>query len=813
MKLGVPLCVILVIFLTAGIPASAADAPAAMTPEAEKFFEAKIRPVLVDACMKCHGADPQKVKGELLLDSREGLLRGGASKKPAVVPGEPDKSLLIHAVRYHDADLKMPPKAKLSAEQIADLEAWVKMGAPDPRVGGAGAKLLVGPAPDSPEAKQFWSFQPVGEPPVPAVKNAAWPKNPVDSFILAKLEEKGLAPVAPADKLALIRRATFDLTGLPPTPDEVDAFLADASGDAFEKVVDRLLASPHYGERWGRHWLDVVRYADTAGDSSDYPVPQAHLYRNWVIDAFNRDKPYDQFLREQVAGDLLPADGDAERNEKLIATGYLAISRRFSVRPESRMHLTIEDTIDVVSKSVLGLTVACARCHDHKYDPIPQKDYYALYGFFSSTRYPFAGSENDQYQKDFVPLAGQGGAGGDAADELTKKKADIEAQLKLLEQKRRTFETLSGEEKEKVREEGRRLRRELGEVVKAGAQVPTAYAVVDDDEPKDAFVQLRGEPDKRGDKVRRGFPQVLGGQTLGDDAKSSGRLELARWLTDPSNPLTARVMVNRIWQYHFGDGLVRTPSDFGARGRRPTHPQLLDYLARRFVESGWSIKRMHRLIMLSGTYQLSSKLDEASATADAENELWGRFNRRRLDAEIVRDAMLAASGELDRAVAPGPHPFPPMQKWRFTQHNAFEAVYPSRHRSVYLMTQRIRKHPFLEVFDGADPNISTARRLASTTPIQALLLMNDPFVHEQSEKLATRLINSTGDDAGRVELAYRLALGRKPGADELTAATTYLASARVDLQQSGTPSDQIERAALASVARVLFASNEFVYID
>ena len=669
------------------------------------------------------------------------------------------------------------------------------------------------PAPTSAEARAFWSFQPVRDIPVPAVKNGAWPKNAVDSFILAKLEEKGLSPVGPADKLALIRRATFDLTGLPPTPDEVDAFLGDPSSDAFDKVVERLLASPAYGERWGRHWLDLVRYADTAGDSSDYPVPQAHLYRNYVIDAFNKDKPYDQFLVEQLAGDQLEASSNAERNEKLIATGYVAIARRFSVRPESRMHLTIEDTIDVLGKSVLGLSVGCARCHDHKYDPVSQKDYYALYGFFSSTRYPFAGSENDQYQKDFVPLAGQKAEA--EAGELSNKKAQLEAQIKALDQKRRTLDQSPPAERQKVRDDARRLRRELGEVIKAGASLPTAYAVVDDDEPRDAYVQLRGEPGKRGEKVPRRFLEVLGGQALPPDVagKSSGRLQLARWLVDEKNPLTARVVVNRIWQWHFGEGLVRTPSDFGARGKKPTHPELLDYLAVRFREGGWSLKAMHRLIMKSATYQLAAKEESALASSDPENALWGRFNRRRLDAEQLRDALLLVSGDLDRTTAPGPHPFPPMQKWRFTQHNAFSAVYPTKQRSVYLMTQRIRKHPFLEVFDGADPNISTAQRQPSTTPLQALLLMNDPFVHEQAEKLALRLANSTGDDAGRVALAYRLALGRPATEAEAAAAAAYLARAREQLKATGTPEDLLGRASLASVARVLLASNEFAYVD
>jgi hypothetical protein len=692
--------------------------------------------------------------------------------------------------------------------QITRFLALILLAAP------AAARAAAPKAPTPAEAaKSHWAFLPVTNPPAPQVKNPAWARNDIDRFILATLEAKGLSPAPPADKVALLRRATFDLTGLPPTPEEVDAFLADSSADAFAKVIDRLLASPHYGERWGRHWLDLVRYADTAGDSSDYPVPQAHLYRNWVIKAFNADKPYDQFLREQIAGDLLPASNDAERNDKLIATGYLATARRFSVRPESRMHLTIEDTIDVVSKSTLALTLGCSRCHDHKYDPLPAYDYYALYGIFASTRYPFAGSENDQYQKDFVPLAGHADAADREAKELAKKRETLEAELKQIREKFRDRDKLSGDERQKLRDESRRKSRELGELVKRGVSVPTAYAVVDDDEPADAKLHLRGEPDRQGERVRRGFPQVLGGQKLPEGHKGSGRLELAGWITDPSNPLTARVMVNRIWQHHFGEGIVRTPSDFGARGRMPTHPELLDWLATRFRESGYSIKAMHRLVMLSATYRLSAKADEKLASADPANELFGRFNRRRLEAEAIRDSILAVSGDLDRAVTPGPHPFPPMKQWNFTQHNAFSAVYPTRQRSVYLMTQRIKRHPFLEVFDGADGNISTGQRTSSTTPIQALLLMNDPFVHEQAHSFAGRLLGGATDDAARVDLAYRLAFSRHPTPEEKSAATGYLTTARQRLKESGTPPDKLDRAAFTGVARVLFASNEFVFVE
>ncbi|HEY8505692.1 MAG TPA: DUF1549 and DUF1553 domain-containing protein, partial [Gemmataceae bacterium] len=481
-------------------------------------------------------------------------------------------------------------------------------------------------------AKDFWSFRPVREPEVPPVRDASWPLTPIDRFLLARLEERGLRPVGDADRRTLIRRATFDLTGLPPSPEEVDAFVRDPDPlpQAFGKVVERLLASPHYGERWGRHWMDLVRYADTAGDNSDYPVPQLYRYRNYVIDSFNRDKPYDRFLREQVAGDLLPAATPAERDEQVVATGYVALARRFgSVVEGYPWHLTIEDTIDNLGRTVLGLTVNCARCHDHKFDPISQKDYYALYGIFESTRYPWPGIELDKKPRDLVPLA--------SADHDPPG---------------------------------------------------LAYAVADKPEVGDAKLQIQGDPKRPGETVPRGFLEVLGGQELppGEAAKSSGRLQLARWLTDPANPLTARVMANRVWHYHFGKGIVKTPSDFGVRGAPPTHPELLDWLAARFVAGGWSVKELHRLILRSRAYMLSAAESAENLAADPDNDLHWRFDRRRLDAETIRDTLLALGGNLDRSVTPGPHPFPPAEKWNFTQHYPFKDDYPTDRRSVYLMT-------------------------------------------------------------------------------------------------------------------------------
>ncbi len=384
---------------------------AELTPENLAFFEKRIRPLLVKHCYECHASDSKEVQGELLVDSRAALRKGGSSG-PAIVPGDLEQSLLIKAVRFKD-DLQMPPEKKLSAEEIADLEKWVQLGAPDPRTK---ATKFVKRKIDLTEAKKFWSFQPIQNPPLPAVKNSAWPRNDIDRFILATLESKNLLPNESADKRTLIRRTTFDLTGLPPKPEEVAAFIADDSPQAFEKVIDRLLASRQYGERWGRHWMDLVRYADTAGENSDYPIPQAYLYRNYIIDSFNADKPYDQFLREQIAGDLLPFDSDAKRNEQIIATGYLASSRRFgSLVKDYPQHLTIEDTLENLGRTMLGLSISCARCHDHKFDPISNEDYYGLYGIFESTRYPFPGIELDKKPRDFVPLVENGKPGKQVA--------------------------------------------------------------------------------------------------------------------------------------------------------------------------------------------------------------------------------------------------------------------------------------------------------------------------------------------------------------------------------------------------------------
>ena len=1227
--------------------------------ERDDFFELKIRPVLAGTCFRCHSGT--KSGGGLRVDSREGLLRGGDSG-PALVPLKPEESVLIGAIRRQSDIAAMPPEKEkaLRPEQVADFVTWIKAGAVWPSTSG------------SVKSKSHWAFAPVRDVPMPHVKDKKWIKTSVDSFIRARQESYSADPVGEADKLALIRRATFDLTGLPPKPTEIELFLADKSPDSYEKLVDRLLQSKAYGERWGRHWLDVVRYADTAGDTADYPVPLAWKYRNYVIDSFNADKPYDEFIREQVAGDVMAKAGPRERYaERVTATGFLAVSRRFGFDSENYHHLTIQDTIDTLGQAVLGLSLGCARCHDHKFDAVTMRDYYGLFAIFESSRYAFPGSEQKQRMTSLSPLTlpeesrnkwtefenrvavlserlarqkqpvpatplhslhgmdgdfetqapaagGSNGvlvlpwlyegnisvtssaqspfrnlhpsgrlgtsiasgagryriwqsapgtrkdtvlfanldfriSGADAStqgfhslvlgstagvsavevrvgadsvilltggiaekvavlkpnewqnlqlsidlkkrmvsgrvgapgavtvfqdkpintafssniDILTLKSVDggasrlpaidydnvglsdtpipdvttrmpavptmppeadpvaIAAELQKIQgidgdfenQVRgtppaspwnpgpnsvvnisemaqspfrnvyesgrlgihmpnraqydgfgltltdimpdkngqlhiaydfrcgdaalggggswryyigqgpgnsaaielffnsNTFFGRSGDSRETIaplivgewyqvrlildmkgrkytgvlqsaksrkefqgncatgwngeidysfidsyghlpgarpaldtdnfvvrsrqipdisarlpqgdaldfaknrriaelRQQLARLRsqvesdrQELNRLVEKGP-FEMAYAMAEGT-PHNVRMQLRGEPDRPGDVVKRGTIQALAGGPLPEETPGSGRWELAQWLTRPANPLTARVMVNRIWQYHFGRGLVKTPNDFGVRGIEPTHGELLDHLAERFVQNGWSIKAMHRLIMLSSTYRQAGAESGSKPLVDA-GDLYASFPRRRLGAEEIRDAILFVSGEMD-ATQGREHPFPSPVSWGFSQHAPFIAVYEHDKRSVYLMVQRLKRHPFLSLFDGADPNATTADRLVTTVPTQALFFLNDPFVHAKAIKWAKRLQLLGLDENGRIELAWRESMGRIPVEAEKRDAVEFINAYRSELKANGVP--DIEVAAFAAYLRTIFGSNEFLYVD
>lgn len=770
-------------------------------------FEKQIRPVLAAQCYKCHSADAEKVKGGLLLDSKAGVLKGG-DHGPVLVPGKPEESRIITALRHTDEELQMPPKHKLDDHEIEAFVKWIEMGAPDPR-DGQPAK----PRRELAEARKFWSFQPIGSPTIPSVQSELWPQNPIDFFVLSELEKRKLTPAPVADRRTLIRRATYDLTGLPPSPTDTEAFVADPAPlpDAFAKVVDRLLASPQYGERWGRHWLDLVRYADTAGDNSDYPVPELYRYRNYVIDALNRDKPYDQFIIEQIAGDLLPARDQAERNENVIATGYIALSRRFgSLANNYPQHLTIEDTLDNMGRTMLGLTISCARCHDHKFDAISKEDYYGLYGIFQSTKYPFPGIELDKIPRDFVPLVSEAQYNSAIAP-YRARRAELDEKLKEARDDKKAAE--KEKDKQRIAELDKLIRDLESKRSKAQKERPDvefAYAVTDE-KPANAKIHERGDPKSLGPEVPRKFLDILGGATLPPDEKTSGRLQLARWIADPANPLTARVMANRLWQYHFGQGLTSTPSDFGVRGQPPTNPALLDWLAHRFVQDGWSMKSMHRQIMLSRTYQLSTAENAMNLAVDPENKYHWRFNRRRLSAEELRDSMLLLSGSLDLSPMSKPHPFPHFAKWEYTQHHPFKEDYPTARRSIYRMSKRITALPYLQTFDGPDPNASTASRDSSVTTVQALYFLNNDFVHEQSRRFAERIQGERSQRKDRITLAFQLAFARPPQPAELRQMSDFLKQARSKLADLP-PAEQNQRA-WTSLAAVLFRANEYLYLD
>ena len=767
-----------------------------------EFFEKQVRPILVERCQECHSASSKRVRGELRLDSREALRRGGVSG-PAIVPGDPEASFLIERIRDDDDSSRMPPPPKepLTQAERSILETWIKLGAPDPRTEPTPA-----PAPNQ-DPRGWWAFQALANPPIPIVQDAGWARNELDRFIQSRLEREGLRPAPEADRSTWIRRLTFDLTGLPPAPEEVEAFVSDPRPDAHERLVDRLLASPHHGERWGRHWLDLVRYADTSGCNGDFPIPEAYRYRNYVITRFNQDAAYDQFIREQLAGDLLPAASEDQRREQLVATGYLAISRRFSSVAEE-FHLTLDDAIDNLGKTFLALSVSCARCHDHKFDPIPQRDYYALHGILESTRFSFPGTEIYRHQQDMIPLVTQR-----IMD--SELRSILDAMEKIDAEIHQVYTTIelsdTGKEKDALKARWESLKKRRDDLLKSRPDYDEAYGAMEG-KPVDSHIQLKGDPKKLGDRVPRGFLQVLGGQRVPADERGSGRKHLADWVADPKNPLTARVIVNRVWQHHFGQGLVRSHNDFGTRGQPPSHPELLDHLTRRFIDAGWSIKRLHRWIVLSSTYRTASAENPAAALKDPDNRWLWSFPRRRLDAEEIRDAMLFASGGLERRMG-GPHPFPPEVTWRYSQHKPFVEDYPSDLRSVYLMQQRFRLQPYLATFDGADTNASTGERRTSTTPQQALFALNSAFVQREAERLVDRLDAERPTIEQRIQRAYWLLLSRKPSADEFQEATAYLKGVRKPLAQVVKLPSELERAAWVSLIRVLLSTNEFVFVD
>jgi hypothetical protein len=705
---------------------SAAD----LTPAQLEFFENKIRPILSDNCYQCHSATAEKIKGGLLLDSRTGVLQGGDSG-PSIVPGDPEKSLLIKAVRYTDPDLQMPKKKKLADEQIAALEQWVKMGAPDPR-GSATTKYSW-----SDNKTNHWAWQPVKRQAIPDVSDAGWCKTPVDNFILAKLDEKNLKPNPAADKRTLIRRVTFDLIGLPPTADEVKNFLDDNSPEAFAKVVDRLLASPQYGERWGRHWLDVARYSDTKGQPrrffEDNLNPFAWTYRDYVIRSFNEDKPYNQFVLEQIAADRLSTARSNPTN--LAALGFLTVGDHFM----GMQNDIINDRIDAVCKGFMGLTVTCARCHDHKFDPIPQKDYYSLRGIFDSCSEPKLkpvispikkSKEFDDYHQQRNKLAAEESNLTEAMQKY-RKAGDQES----LKQARRTLQ---------------QVEHSIAMLDLTNTAAPM-HAMVLEDAAKghDSPLFIRGDPGHRTNTVPRHFLTMLSPPNPPPFTNGSGRIQLAFAVASKANPLTARVMINRIWEHHFGAGFVTTPDDFGMMSEPPSHPELLDWLAMNFMTNGWSIKKIHRLILLSSTYQESSEDNPRYAAVDPGNRLLWRANIRRLEFEPLRDSLLAIGGLLDTNLYG--RPIDARQNPNSTR------------RTIYNLVDRANIPDVLVNFDFATPDMVTGVRHETTVPQQALFLMNSPQVISVARRLvALPDFVALDEDAARLEFLYERIYQRPP---------------------------------------------------
>ena len=1026
--------------------------------EGVDFFEKKIRPVLVNHCYKCHSAKAEakgKLKGGLRLDLRDAIRAKGDSGKNAVVPGDPQKSQLLNAISYLDAELQMPPKNRLPQSVVSDFRIWIEMGAPDPRDGKSNLKEEA--TIDFEQARQFWSFKPVKKPPLPSVNDESWVKNPLDRFILAKIEKVGLAPAPAGDRRMLIRRATYDLTGLPPTVEEIKDFLSDKSPNAFAKVINRLLASPCYGEKWGRHWLDVARYADSNGLDENLVYINAFRYRNWVIDAFNSDLPYDQFVQQQIAGDLLPAakgESLSKQHARAVATGFFCVGPKMLAEDDSRkMQMDIiDEQIDTLGRAFMGMTIGCARCHDHKFDPIPTRDYYALAGIFKSTktmenhkvvavwhereintpkqqkqldensrkqkakqqaidrliqegaakaqkegrkraadyliaavldlihqnlvdqvaenkvdgarvieaekytrgtkavaeltgygegigilgshgparaeydisleeagaymlrvRYAaedarpsklflngmllkqdFAGKQTGTWYPDSQTYFSEGiyifrsgkntlildcstpfphidklmlvpidrtrslvkllpTDAGDLRDQYKRQwaaylkkvasdpkspffewhnilKDSSAAKAKnLIEKFRKQFsEATQGSELYQILNDpkgpfaasakpeqllGKNETAKLGELRAAlkkleadKPKVAKAMAITEG-KPENLKVHVRGNYLHLGENTPRGFLRVTNIDSTKIPEKSSGRLELARWMTESKHPLTARVMANRIWLWHFGDGLVRSPDNFGKLGQPPTHPELLDWLASFFVENGWSINKMHQMIMLSATYQMSSQFDAKAAAIDPENKFWWRFNRRRLLAEEIRDSVLEIDGTLEHGVQQQLMTYKPREY--VTGSGKKNASFDFKCRSVYVPVIRSSLYPVMTAFDFGDPSVTQGQRSSTTVAPQALFMMNDKMVHDASQRLA-KTANKEKDLPSAITHLYQAVLKRGPTEMEQRNARAFISKLH---DQVPSESDKRDQQALEGLARVLIASNEFIFVD
>jgi len=810
-------------------------APAGSAEEGARFFTAEVMPLLQAKCIACHSGD--KPQGGLRLTTREAVLKGGASG-PSLSPGKPGEGLLLAAVNYHGR--KMPPQGKLPQKQIDVFARWVSMGAPwASEHASLEPKGHHGPPAVTAETKRFWSFQPVKRPAVPVVKTKGWVRNPIDAFVLKRLEAAKLTPNPRAGKIALIRRAYYDLIGLPPSPEAVEAFVADNSPQAWEKVVDQLLQSPQYGEKWGRHWLDLVRYAETNSYERDGAKPNAWRYRDYVIQSFNQDKPYDQFVTEQLAGDEL---GD-RTPERLIATGYyrMGIWDDEPADPEQALYDDLDDIASTTSQVFLGMTVGCARCHDHKLDPIPQKDYYSFLSFFSGVRRYGVRSDESVAEASLAPIAppeAQQKQREEVAAHQEKMKANRE-QLQALEN--RVLPDLTPVEKEEWRTEAARIPTVKKRVPRLLSQEEfDRYAMLSGErrrllrfrpsaldsalvvkevgaKPREMHLLMRGNPHAKGDKVEPGFLSVLTSAQPEIAAPQHGdtsgrRLALARWITGKENPLTARVLANRVWQYHFGRGIVRSTSNFGFQGDKPTHPELLDWLASEIMAGDWKLKPIHRTIMLSAAYQMASTGNPAALAKDPENNLMWRFDMRRLQAEEVRDSILAVNGSLNLKMA-GPSIYPtipaevlagqsrPGEGW------GVSSPEEQARRSVYIFVKRSLAMPIIASFDGPETDFSCPSRFSTTQPTQALGMINSTFVNDQARIFAQSLKKQAGENlADQVRLGLTRTLQRKPTPVEIDRGVKFVEL--LQREDKASPDD-----ALAAFCVIALNLNEFMYLD
>ena len=892
-----------------------------------EFFEKKVRPILVQHCYECHSGTERS--GGMQLDSKDGLLAGGDSGA-AVVSGDVERSRMIDAVRYQNRELQMPPDNPLSAADIAVLEHWVAVGLPDPRT-SANVPAVTGISLQ--DGRDFWSLKPVVSPQLPMVQNTDWVRSPVDHFILARMESHGLRPAPAADKLSLIRRVTLDLTGLPPTLEEIRVFLADESDSAWRKTIERLLASPQYGVRWGRHWLDVARYADSNGLDENLAHGNAWRYRDYVVNSFNRNKPFDRFLIEQLAGDIVP---EASRSTR-IATGFLALGAKVLAEPDMEKLVmdTVDEQLDTTGKVFMGMSIGCARCHDHKFDPFSQTDYYALAAIFRSTRtfsatrtgipkywfeHSFATDEEldqlkimdevvakkqsaaESFRREAMAkirsaarekaadyLAAAVGIQPDAPFSVFKSAAKMrELHPRILHHCRTHLEyhrydpvfeswhSLAPRGAAVVQEQFRQLFAEAESAWAAVSQISPAVQSLDDPQleavrqtlddasgflavppgVKDAFdeetleqyerlaeearvlesqaadepaamgvceqetltslpIHIRGSYLNPGKEVAREFPEVMRTSRVRPvfPAGQSGRLELARWMASTQHPLTARVFVNRIWNWHFGRGIVTTTENFGRLGSRPTHPQLLDWLAYQFMETGWNIRDLHRLILLSGTYQMAvTHADEAAGQAvDPENLLLWKFRLQRLDAEQLRDSVLAVSGRLD--TTPGGKTIPLRNRQFVFDHTSEDhTTYVSVLRSIYVPVIRNNLYTLFEQFDFPDPTMPTGNRTETVIAPQALLLMNADLVVKSAKQMAARLLDGSENDSQRISLAYITTVGRPSTADENCRALAFIDDLTSTEGSTAGPDEEQRLRAWTMFCQSLIASNDFLYV-